>query len=716
MHLILISLFTFTVFTTMAAPLKSQWTNQEIQKEKQREIEWKNNKIGCYQKLMKPWTPMEVKNNTVLCWGRQYIYKNTLFPKQIVSAGENLLNGEIYFELQQNGKKYKIRKGQVDLQKIDDENVIVKSTTLANGLKISLVANYEFDGMGKFNLTIQPSNKETTFDNLELVIPLLSKKSQLFHYIYMGEAGRPPLTDAGLTPKNGFALDEFRGLLWFGDNSSGLCWFAEGVKNWPINSEKAIQSIKQVDKFTKELRIKLGNKKFTLNKALEIEFGLQATPTKPRDPDFRRKSDRTTLAWNWCWGDGYYYPFADDYTAAKKNVQEERAKGKEVMPCSSLYFYGMFRFYSNRFGKLNNPGLLHKEMKLFGPKWARNSSDGKTKFRPWRTIVPGQVEWDVSLPNDLAPGKWFGRMNYPQALTKLCLNSEFQDYYLYRFEEMVRKTDLKAIYLDGTIGVCKNQAHGCGYIDYTGKLRGSAPIFAMRNMMKRLRKVLYSKHGESRICMHESGRISVPVLSMADTFLDGENYAAGPLQVYEFYSKLLTKERLLAEHTGIQFGFFPEFLPEFTTSWRDKKAPTPASTRDLLGLMFIHDNNVSPQGTFHSKMISFMQKIRLSYFPKCNKVIYYWKNKKEISITPQAVHYILHYGKNQGLLILFNWSDEVNNAQVNCDWNKIFPKYQKVQIKDAVTGEKFNLKDNNLTIPLAPRDFRMIDLTVTLEK
>ena len=61
MHLILISLFTFTVFTTMAAPLKSQWTNQEIQKEKQREIEWKNNKIGCYQKLMKPWTPMEVK-------------------------------------------------------------------------------------------------------------------------------------------------------------------------------------------------------------------------------------------------------------------------------------------------------------------------------------------------------------------------------------------------------------------------------------------------------------------------------------------------------------------------------------------------------------------------------------------------------------------------------------------------------------------------------
>ena len=98
MHLILISLFIFTVFTTMAAPLKSQWTNQEIQKEKQREIEWKNNKIGCYQKLMKPWTPMEVKNNTVLCWGRQYIYKNTLFPKQIVSAGENLLNGEIYFE------------------------------------------------------------------------------------------------------------------------------------------------------------------------------------------------------------------------------------------------------------------------------------------------------------------------------------------------------------------------------------------------------------------------------------------------------------------------------------------------------------------------------------------------------------------------------------------------------------------------------------------
>jgi hypothetical protein len=705
-------LLVFAIFSVYGAPNKKSWTAAELQKESQKQNQWRNNKIGCSGGLMKPWTPMQVKNDSVLCWGRSYVYNKTLLPSQINSSNESLLASPIHFDMQIAGQKHKVSIADVKIHKIDDENIQVDSVSIVKGVRFRMLTKYEFDGMSKINLTIEPVSKPVVIDSLDLVFPLQEKKSNLFHYIFMGEAGRPPQTNAGKTPINGFSLNEFRGLLWFGNDQIGLCWFAEGVKNWPLKDEKGIQSISKVKNGVREFRIKFGNRQFKLDKMLELEFGIQATPTKPRDPDFRRKSDRSTLVWRWCWGDGYYYPFAEDYTAARADVKAARAKGKEVMPCSSLYFYGMFRFYANPFGKLANPGLLHRELKLWGPKWSRNTSDGKTRFKPWRTLPGGKIEWDITSPTDLAPGKWYGKVNNPQALVKLCLNSEYQDYYLFRFEEMVRKTGLKCIYLDGTIGVCLNQAHGCGYIDYTGKLRGSAPIFAMRNMMKRVRRVLYAKHGESRICMHESGRISIPVLSMADTFLDGENYAAGPLAVEEFYSKLLTKDRLLAEHTGIQFGFFPEFLPELTVSWRDKKAPTPASTRDLLGLMFIHDNNVSPQGTFHAKMISFMQKIRLSYFPECDQVRYYWRPDNSISIAPKAVHHILHFGKKRGLLILFNWSDDVHNAKVKCNWNKIFPGKQLSVVTDAVTGEKFSVSNGQFTIPLAPRDFRMIDMSV----
>lgn len=692
------------------APDKKSWTEADIRSEAQKASVWRNNRIGCTPGLMKPWTPMQVEGDSVLCWGRRYVYRGTLLPSQIDSGGEPLLASPIHFLIRIGGKQLKVSAGNAKLKKLDDEMVQVETTAVEHGIRFHLVTEYEFDGMGKVNLTLEPVSRPVVLDGLELVFPLRADKSALYHYIFMGEAGRPPRTNAGATPGNGFSLDEFRGLLWFGDDRSGLCWFAESMKNWPLASEKGIQSVSGEKEGARQFRITFGNRRFSLEKPLTLVFGIQATPTKPRDPDFRRKSDRSTLAWNWCWGDGYYYPFAEDYTAAKADVEASRAKGKEVMPCSSLYFYGMFRFDSNRFGKCANPGLLHRELKLWGPQWCRNSSDGKNRFTPWRALPDGRTEWDITSPVDLAPGNWHGKINQPQALVKLCLNSDYQDYYLYRFEEMVRKTGLKAIYLDGTIGVCLNKAHGCGYIDYSGKPRGTAPIFAMRNMMKRVRRVLYEKHGESRICMHESGRISVPVLSMADTFLDGENYASGPLKVEEFYSKLLTRDRLLAEHTGLQFGFYPEFLPELTVSWRDKKAPTPASTRDLLGLMFIHDNNVSPQGTFHSKMISFMQNIRLSYFPECDKVSYYWRPDGLVSVRQEPVRYILHYGKRRGLLILFNWSDDVHHAEVACDFRRIFPAQGTAQVTDAVTGERFSVSDGRITVPLAPRDFRMLDL------
>lgn len=712
MWIISFCLLVFTVFSVSGAPVKKSWTAAELRNESQKQKQWLRNQIGYSGGLMKPWTPMQVNDGSVLCWGRRYVYNNTLLPSQVDSGKQSLLAAPIHFEMLIGGKRHKVSSGKVQIRRIDDENVRVDSVSVAGGIRFRMRTDYEFDGMGRINLTMEPVSCPVVFDKLDLVFPLREEKSSLFHYIFMGEAGRPPQTNAGATPLNGFSLDEFRGLLWFGDDVTGLCWFAEGVKNWPLRNEKGIQSISMAKNGVREFRVKFGNRRFKLDRPLKLEFGIQATPTKPRDPDFRRKSDRSTLVWRWCWGDGYYYPFAEDYTAARADVEAARAKGKEVMPCSSLYFYGMFRFYANRFGKLADPGLLHRELKLWGPKWSRNTSDGRTRFKPWRTLPGGKTEWDITSPTDLAPGKWYGRVNRPEALVKLCLNSEYQDYYLYRFEEMVRKTGLKCIYLDGTIGVCLNKAHGCGYVDYSGKLRGSAPIFAMRNMMKRVRRVLYARHGESRICMHESGRISVPVLSMADTFLDGENYAAGPLKVEEFYSKLLTRERLLAEHTGIQFGFFPEFLPELTVSWRDKKAPTPASTRDMLGLMFIHDNNVSPQGTFHAKMISFMQNIRLSYFPECDQVRYYWRPDGSVSVAPKAVRHILHFGKKRGLLILFNWSDDVHHAKVKCDWSKIFRGQQLSFVTDAVTGEKLPVSDGRFTVPLAPRDFRMIDLTV----
>jgi hypothetical protein len=73
------------------------------------------------------------------------------------------------------------------------------------------------------------------------------------------------------------------------------------------------------------------------------------------------------------------------------------------------------------------------------------------------------------------------------------------------------------------------------------------------------------------IMWHCSNQLMVPVISFIDIFLEGENYASGPLRVGEFYSKLLPADRLQAQHSGQPFGgvFPPPWLPgtEVTSSF-----------------------------------------------------------------------------------------------------------------------------------------------------
>jgi len=175
----------------------------------------------------------------------------------------------------------------------------------------------------------------------------------------------------------------------------------------------------------------------------------------------------------------------------------------------------------------------------------------------------------------------------------------------------------------------------------------------------------------------------------------------------------LTEDRMKGEHTGIQFGFVPLFYPEFTSVLSFTKelyAPTPASTRDMLGLMFVHDSNVAPQESVHNSLTIFMQEKRLSYFPDCLKVSYYCEDNGLVKATPGNIKHILHYGADKGLLILFNWSDEVAMAELSLNTRELFKTGTDLPLTDAINGEQFSLASGSYNVPIAPRDLRMLEI------
>jgi hypothetical protein len=686
-----------------------RWSREELMEELRQKEEWSKGLAGRGEGVMSPWTPVEVKGQDINCWGRTYRYSNTIFPSQITSKGEEHLTEAPYITLTQGSQRYRFQRGKVEIKKQNDELVRVNTEATSGPFTLKVEKEYEFDGMVKVTLRLS-STESAKVDSMEMVFPLKSGKTSLYHYIATSGQfpGHPPLTDAGYTPREGFSLKTFRPLVWMGDTKTGFCWFAEGMENWQTGGEKGIQVLGPADRGSRLFKVRLADTQFLLNDELKIVFGMQTTPTRPRKERFRLKSNRSTIRWNWFWGDGAYYPFHKNPAKAKEQVENERKEGREVMPCSSVLFYGLYRFYKSLFGKIEDPGLQHRETILWQPLWRQYSK---------KEEVPADLETEEEAINSFlkkerhtAQGNWYGEIYKPTGLTRFCVNSPFQDYYVWKLEQLVKDTGLGALYLDQPVFGCINHHHGCGYINHKGERTPTVPIFAMREMAKRIRRVFYNVHGDARIRWHMSNQILVPVVSMADTFWDGENYGQtyGTLWVKEFYSKILSEGRMLAQHTGIQFGFAPDFLPEF----KNNHAPTSASVRDMAGLLFIHDSNIFPVHTPNDRLAGFLQDKRLSYDPDSMEVVHYWEDQDLIKTGKEKIRYILHYGRDRGLLILFNWSDEVETAGLTLKTDKLFNTSAGIPLTDIINGEVIKKDGEVYKVSLAPRDLRMLEISV----
>ncbi|MCM8769772.1 MAG: DUF6067 family protein [Candidatus Omnitrophica bacterium] len=671
---------------------KRKWSAQELGQTLLEASEWKKANVGITDKVPPPWSPLRVENQTVHCWGRSYQYQNSLFPARIISQDKVLVETPPYLILRGKKREYRLSAAEVEMEKINDGLVKVKTRTTTGPFSAEVTTDYEFDGMAKSELSLTCLEAPSELSRISLVIPLNSQYCRLYHYS-ASISGHAPASDSGYLSKKGFSLDFLREIVWIGDNWTGFSWFTESLENWPLKDEKNIQSLSQAGQENRLFTVKFGDKPLFLQKPLRLVFGFAATPVKPRPTDFRNRSWSESVDWCWFWGDGQYYPFLSNPEKARQQVEKARSKGKQVMPCSSITFHGLYRFYESYFGLVDNPGLKHRAMLLFEPIWRQT-----TIYSP------------LSLPADkhTADGLWFGKKFQPQGLTSLCAASDFQDYYLCQLAKLVKETGLTAIYLDQPLYRCSNPHHGCGYINYRGEWTPRMPIWAMRNMLKRMYNVFVESHGQSFIRWHSSNQIPVFLISFIDTFWDGENYGSGPQKVFEFYSQLLSEGKMQAQHTGLQFGFYPDLLPEF----EDRYAPTPASIYDMMGLFMVHDSTVWPAHCRYPQLVKLIQEKRFSFPLEKMKVAYYWEKSTPVAVRPERVKWIFHYGQEKNLLVLFNWSDHWQTAQVR--FSPEFLSNTPLVAIDLLTGEKipWPLKDT-LILPICSRDLRLIEINAT---
>lgn len=731
-----------------------KWSESELRDAMEQQQQWLNNDLGKSRYAPAPWTPMRIEGEAIHSWGKVYRYDRSLFPVSMTTQGKELLGGRTVIKIRANGTWLVFDQAEVKIHQQYDGEVEVQTVAEQEGVRVQTDVVYEFDGMGKVSLRIS-GDRSKEVSAIYLEVPLVGEQSLLYHYAgsrfnieVNGEkirgAALPPLSDSGWVNDLGTKLDAFREILWFGDQDVGWSWFADGMQGWPVKDEQDIQQIGPLQDGNRLITIKLGDKPVRLEQPLEMIFGIQATPMKPRGQDFRsrvgwEKRSNPVFDWQWRWGDGYYYPFQESYPEkAREDVNQRRAAGMEVLPCSSLEYFGAYRFSKGKFGLVQDPGLKHREVLLWGEHWdqkrqfAGSASEAEQIKQHSATLrrngkIPGNTLEQVrALPRHTAPGEdWYGELwkptSYPE---RFCYNSSFQDFYLWKLHQLVEQTGLGAIYLDQQLYECADPAHGCGYTNAQGKWMGQGGVFAMREMMKRMYFIFYELNDNvpPQIMWHCSQQMVIPAMSFIDIFWDGEKYVTPGLERsivgHEFYSEVLDEAVMQVQHTGRQFGFIADFLPQLTRAELRSlpiTSPTVASVRDMMGLLMIHDSHIDGYGslTYHPDLVAHIVNKRRSYPLDEMEVVYYWQKQSGIEVNDERVKYILHHREGEALLILFNWGDNPVSATVEVDLQQLgYPAamIDAVHAKDAFTKMKEQSVGSTLTLDLLPRDFRMLEL------
>ncbi len=218
-----------------------------------------------------PWTPVEVEGGTTRVWGREYRCGSRVMPEQIVNQGQELLAGPVTMTATVGGTEIDLIDMQPSVTDARDDRAVREAAVATGPLAIHWQVTTEFDGMQRYDLTID-ARDQATIDGLVLDIPIRREFAQF------------------LLPSNGrFAKAQVIGdetwqstfipQVWVGNDDLGFAWFAESDQHWkPLDDEAMLEVIPDGD--TVSIRANIVREPLTITEPITITFGLMATPVK----------------------------------------------------------------------------------------------------------------------------------------------------------------------------------------------------------------------------------------------------------------------------------------------------------------------------------------------------------------------------------------------------------------------------------------------------
>ncbi|MCF7847776.1 MAG: LamG domain-containing protein [Kiritimatiellales bacterium] len=456
---------------------------------------WWHNTLGLHDRVHDivppPWTPMEVEDDNVKCWGRTIRFAANPLPEQIISAGDNLLAAPMTLDFEIGDEPLEFDVDRIDYPVVSKAAVERTWTGTADGVSLTVHTRIEFDGFMWIRTSVTNDN-DKAISGLTYRMPCVKRNARFIHTPSRGWRGEMPPDLTTKEPWHG-QFGGFSQPVWLGGYERGLQWLAEGREGW-FNKDKSdeIRVWPENDRVT--LAVKMIDSP-TSRDSFDIEFGLHPTPIKP--PIARSKRRGPTG----CWSVVPTLPRPSPNSGmTEKEFWAADRKRRETNP--EYFRYSFINSVASYYGD----GTEIRERKWYKDEW--ENIPGYERLEP--------LSWS-----------WFSA----------CAETSYADWWVWFIKNRWLHPDygiMAGIYIDhGSPVRCSNPLHNgkCGYLDENGVRQADYQIVAMRNLLKRIYMVakgIDEEHPTGAtpdypIVLHTSTQIIAPHVSFAFVF-DGETW------------------------------------------------------------------------------------------------------------------------------------------------------------------------------------------------
>ena len=489
-------------------------------------------------------------------WGRAYRYENSAFPVSVRTAGRELFNAPMSLHAKFGDEEGTFRDWKYTLFSSNADAVVVLASAHCSNTMVNAAITFERDGMARTDLKLVPygyhslegiRDYDPTLSAFWFEVDMKEESSGLFHFWPNSENSIVPAQDvlnSGATVSRDLP---FKAWTWCGWEDGGFGVACESSESFELDDPGACISVARSAGSTR-IRYRLldhmpaawrGRRDRWDAPLMPVAwtFALQATPVKPRpvgDVGVYRRLHIYDVPATGILANGIPERFAKaGVKYAVLHSTYSRAEGFGVVGDKREFHEIVDRFHRNGVKVLVYYGF---EFPTIMPSWNEKRAEYLIEDAKGRNV-----------------GGW-------QATThrayQSCYKSRWADEVARNACEVVDEFGLDGIYTDGMYipWECANGRHGCGWSDAQGRRHTTFPIFAVRDLVRRLYREIHARGGVIEV--HQSACMVAPLLSFADTCFDGENIQATLAKNPAF----LSTDAFRCEYSGYAFGIPMTFI------------------------------------------------------------------------------------------------------------------------------------------------------------